>query len=43
VRELGLRETEVARRLKLTQAAVCISLRRGEDVAHEKGLDILER
>ena len=42
VRELGWRETEMARRLKLTQAAVCISVRRGGDIAKEKGLDILE-
>ena len=41
VRELGLRETEVARRLKLTQPAVCISVRRGEHIAKERGLDIL--
>jgi chromosomal replication initiation ATPase DnaA len=39
--ELGMRETEVARRLKLTQPAVCISVRRGEHIAKEKGLDIL--
>jgi hypothetical protein len=32
----------MARRLKLTQAAVCISVRRGGDIAKEKGLDILE-
>jgi hypothetical protein len=42
VRELGWRETEMARRLKLTQAAVCTSVRRGADIAKEKGLDILE-
>ena len=42
VRELGMRETEVARRLKLTQPAVCISVRRGQHIAKEKGLDILE-
>jgi hypothetical protein len=41
VRELGLRETEVARRLRLTQPAVCISVRRGEHIAKERGLDIL--
>ena len=32
VRELGMRETEVARRLKLTQPAVYISVRRGEHI-----------
>jgi len=37
-----MRETEVARRLKLTQPAVCISVRRGQHIAKEKGLDILE-
>ena len=42
VRGLGLPKTEVARRLKLTQPAVCISVRRGEHIAKEKGLDILE-
>ena len=41
VRELGMRETEVARRLKLTQPAVYISVRRGQHIAKEKRLDIL--
>ena len=41
VRELGMRETELAQRLKLTQSAVCISVRRGKHIAKEKGLDIL--
>jgi hypothetical protein len=41
VRELGIRERKGARRLKLTQPAVCISVRRGEHIAKEKGLDIL--
>ena len=41
VRELGVRETEMARRLKITQPAVCISVRRGEQIAKEKGLSIL--
>ena len=40
VRELGMRETEVGGRLKLTQPGVCISVRRGEHIAEEKGLDI---
>jgi len=39
-RELGVRETELARRLKLTQPAVSISVRRGEQIAKEKGLEI---
>ena len=42
VRELGMWETEVARRLKLTQPAVPISVTRGQHIAKEKGLDILE-
>jgi len=41
VRELGVRETELARRLKLTQPAVSISVRRGEHIVQEKGLEIL--
>jgi predicted transcriptional regulator len=42
VRELGMRETEIAQRLKLTQPAVSISVRRGEQIVKEKGLVILE-
>ncbi len=38
---LGMRETEVTRRLKLTQPTACISVRRGEHIAREKGLNIL--
>ena len=41
VRELGVRETEMARRLKITQPGVSISVRRGEQIAREKGLVIL--
>jgi REP-associated tyrosine transposase len=41
VRELGVRETEMARRLKITQPAVSVSVRRGEQIAKEKGLSIL--
>jgi len=41
VRELGMRETEIARRLKVTQPAVSISVRRGEKIAKEKRLVIL--
>jgi hypothetical protein len=41
VRELGVRETEMARRLKVTQPAVCIAVRREEQIAKEKGLSIL--
>jgi putative transposase len=41
VRELGVRETEMARRLKITQPAVCISVGRGEQIAKAKGLSIL--
>ena len=42
VRDLGVRETEVARRLKLTQPAVSISVRRGDHISKEKGLEIPE-
>jgi REP element-mobilizing transposase RayT len=41
VRELGMRETEIAQRLKVTQPAVSISVRRGEQIAKEKRLVIL--
>ena len=41
VRELEMRETEIARRLKVTQPAVSISVRRGEQIAKEKRLVIL--
>ncbi len=41
VRELGMRETEIARKLKITQPGVSISVRRGEQIAREKGLVIL--
>jgi len=33
---------ELARRLKLTQPAVSISVRRGERIVKEEGLEILE-
>jgi len=38
LRELGMRETEVARRLKLTQPAVCISVRGGSTSPKKKDL-----
>ena len=41
VRELGMRETEIARGLKITQPGVSVSVRRGEQIAREKGLAIL--
>ena len=40
VRELGMRETGVAGRLKLTQPAVYISVRREKHIAKEEGFDI---
>jgi len=41
VRELGVSATELARRMKLTQPAVSISVRRGGKIAQEEGLAIL--
>lgn len=43
VRELGMSATEIAKKLKMTQPAVSISVRRGEQVAKEKGLAILDK
>ena len=40
VRELGVKTTELARRFGLTQAAVSISVKRGERIAREKGLNV---
>jgi len=42
VREIGVSATEIAKRLKMTQPAVSISVRRGERVAKEKRLAILD-
>ena len=43
VREFGLREIEMARRLKLTEPAVSISMRRVEQIAKEKRIKILDQ
>jgi hypothetical protein len=42
VRELGVSATALARRLKISQPAVSISVRRGEKLAIEKGFQLLE-
>jgi putative transposase len=42
VREMGVSATELGRRLGLTQPAVSISVQRGERIAREKGLKLLE-
>ena len=42
VRELGISATALARRLKISQPAVSISVRRGEKLAIEKGVQLLE-
>ena len=42
VRELGMSATSLAHRLRLTQPAVSISVRRGETIAKERGLEALE-
>ena len=41
VRELGVSATALARRLKISQPAVSISVRRGEKLAIEKGFQLL--
>ncbi len=43
VRELGVRETELARKLGISQPAVSFSVRRGERMAIERGLQVLEK
>jgi putative transposase len=40
VRELGITATDLARQMGLTQPAVSISVKRGEQIAMQKGLDI---
>ena len=40
VRELGITATELARKMGLTQPAVSISVKRGEQIVKQKGLDI---
>lgn len=42
VRELGVSATALAKRLKITQPAVSISVRRGEKLAIEKGFQLSE-
>ena len=42
VRELGMSTTELARKLGLTQPAVSISVRRGEKLAKEKGVELFQ-
>jgi hypothetical protein len=42
VRKLGFSATAVARKLKISQPAVSISVRRGEKIAFEKGFQLLE-
>ena len=42
VRELGQSETALAKRMGITQAAVSISVRRGEKIAQEKGFTWLQ-
>jgi hypothetical protein len=37
----GVREPKMARRLKITQPEVSVSVRRGEQIARETGLSIL--
>jgi putative transposase len=43
VRELGVSATELARRLGMTQPAVSISVKRGENLANTKGLTLLDK
>jgi putative transposase len=42
VKGLGISATEVAKRLKITQPAVSVSGRRGEEIAREKKIEVLE-
>jgi len=43
VRELGETTTELARKLSITQPAVSLSVRRGERLVKEMGLELGER
>jgi len=42
VRELGMTATSLARKFGLTQPAVSISVKRGEKIAKEKGVNITD-
>jgi REP-associated tyrosine transposase len=42
VRQLGVSETELARRFEMTQPAVSIAVKRGETLADAKGWRLLE-
>jgi len=42
VRELGISATSLARKLGLTQPAVSISVKRGQAIADENGLQLLD-
>ncbi len=41
VRDLGMKTTELARKFELTQPAISISVKRGEVIAGQKGLNLL--
>jgi hypothetical protein len=43
LRELGISQTELAKRLKLSVPAIGYSVDRGESIAHENGYDLVER
>ena len=43
VRELGVSATELARRFGMTQPAVSISVKRGENLAKAKGLTLIDK
>jgi predicted transcriptional regulator len=43
VRELGISATALARKLRLSQPAVSISVKRGEKIARDKDFDLLLR
>ena len=43
VRELGASATALAKRLRLSQPPVSISVKRGEKIAKEKGFEVLEK
>jgi hypothetical protein len=42
VKELGVSQTELARRLGLSVAGVGFSVRRGESIARERGIRLME-
>ena len=42
VRELGLSQTELARRLHLSPEGISLSVKRGEHLAQEAGLTVVE-